>query len=452
MAIFKMHCIKACTIEKSIIYYDNLTSELFDENRELIDMSGVEYKNWSNVQSAFAVSAETPGTKDIPGTKRLKIQLGLACNYKCDYCIQGHEHVDSEQLPLDKFINLLPEKMDLEVIEFWGGEPLLYWKTLKPLAEALRKRYGDNFYFYMATNGSLLTYEINEWLIKMGFHVSVSHDGPGQAVRGKDPLADLEQRAIIFDSYKRLPKGGFSFNAMTHKQNASRHDICQWFKKEIDQELGKGFEFFLGEGAFFSPKTLEHRVYCLNTYDEIINYRRTSLFEIREGSAPNSQIIPLRLHTLNNIIVNRIPLRVMYARCAADKEDVLIVDLSGNVFSCQNASPNDIAANGKSHTMGNLQEPGKIKVDAMTHWSYRSECVNCPALALCLGGCPTRENSRELQELNCDMLFSDNIPFFAAVIEMITGFIPYYIEGPQPEDRKDIFGVVVGGDENLLDD
>jgi hypothetical protein len=50
------------------------------------------------------------------------------------------------------------------------------------------------------------------------------------------------------------------------------------------------------------------------------------------------------------------------------------------------------------------------------------------------------------------MLFNDNISFLAAAIECLTGCLPYYIEGPQPEDRKDIFGAVEGGAESLLKD
>ena len=50
----------------------------------------------------------------------------------------------------------------------------------------------------------------------------------------------------------------------------------------------------------------------------------------------------------------------------------------------------------------------------------------------------------DLWDAGCNNTFSDNIPFFAAAIETLTGYIPYYIEGPQREDRKDIFGLVNG--------
>jgi uncharacterized protein len=49
-----------------------------------------------------------------------------------------------------------------------------------------------------------------------------------------------------------------------------------------------------------------------------------------------------------------------------------------------------------------------------------------------------------LWDATCDNSFSDNIVFFAIAFEMMTGCIPMYIEGPQREDRKDIFGHVNG--------
>ncbi len=47
----------------------------------------------------------------------------------------------------------------------------------------------------------------------------------------------------------------------------------------------------------------------------------------------------------------------------------------------------------------------------------------------------------ELWEAGCDNAFSDNVVFLAAAVEFLTGFVPVYIEGPQREDRKDIWGL-----------
>lgn len=448
MPIFKIHTRMPKTDKRLIFYYDSLSSDLYDEDQKLVTYDIKENTDWSTHPSVFAVSATNPSRKDVVGMKRLKIKLGLSCNYNCAYCIQGH--LDPiRPLPLSNFLSLIPDEAQPDSIEFWGGEPLLYWETIKPLAQAFRDRYPE-VNFYTATNGSLLTYEMNEFIEKINMKVSISHDGPGQYLRGKDPLQDIKQRAIIFDLMRRIPKR-FSFNAMVHALNPSRKNINDWFKKEIEQEMGVGFDFNIGEGAFISPKVPEHRRFCFTNYNDNIDWRRLALSEIRDNECPNMQYPKVKLGIMGACLCYNKPLRLYNARCGADREDNIVVDLAGNVFTCQNTSLGETSENGQVVNMGSLLEPNEIEVNAMTHWSYREECLNCPVLVLCLGGCPTGDTDLEVKQLNCEMLFSDNIPFFASAFEYITGFLPYYIEGPQSEDRKDIFGAVSTREEELID-
>ena len=45
-----------------------------------------------------------------------------------------------------------------------------------------------------------------------------------------------------------------------------------------------------------------------------------------------------------------------------------------------------------------------------------------------------------LWDRSCDNAFSDAVPIFAAGVEFLTGLVPIHIDGPQRDDRKDIFG------------
>jgi uncharacterized protein len=45
-----------------------------------------------------------------------------------------------------------------------------------------------------------------------------------------------------------------------------------------------------------------------------------------------------------------------------------------------------------------------------------------------------------LWDRSCENAFSDAVPIFAAGFEFLTGLVPIYIDGPQRDDRKDIFG------------
>ena len=47
-----------------------------------------------------------------------------------------------------------------------------------------------------------------------------------------------------------------------------------------------------------------------------------------------------------------------------------------------------------------------------------------------------------LWDAACDNAFADHLPFFAAAIEHITGYMPFFIDGPQRASRRDIFGLI----------
>ena len=47
----------------------------------------------------------------------------------------------------------------------------------------------------------------------------------------------------------------------------------------------------------------------------------------------------------------------------------------------------------------------------------------------------------QLWEAGCDAAYSDNLIFFAAAIEFLTGCMPIFIDGDLPPERKDIFGL-----------
>ena len=75
------------------------------------------------------------------------------------------------------------------VIELWGGEPFVYWKTIKNLVPQLREMY-PNVRFAMITNGTLLTEDKISFCEKYSIDLTFSHDGQGYRLRGADPLDD----------------------------------------------------------------------------------------------------------------------------------------------------------------------------------------------------------------------------------------------------------------------
>ena len=319
-----------------------------------------------------------------------------------------------------------------EVVEFWGGEPLVYIKTLRPLAEALRLKF-PQARFSVITNGSLLNLQTNQWLDHLGFTVSISHDGPGQHVRGPDPLEDPLARQAILELYQRLaPQGRFSFNAMVNRSNQSRAAIQAFFA-----ELTGDPDVMIGEGGFVDAYDDGGRTLSLKS-DEFHAFRRQAFQEIRQGKAGRISSVRDRTMSFVNSLRFKRPASSLGQKCGMDRTDSIAVDLKGNVLTCQNVSAAAVAPNGESHRIGHTSQVQDVMLKTVTHWSHRQECPGCPVLQICKGACMFLEGP--LWDVSCDNAYSDALPIFAAGIEFLTGLVPVHIEGELREVRKDIFG------------
>jgi uncharacterized protein len=327
---------------------------------------------------------------------------------------------------LDSWVTSPPEK-----VEFWGGEPLVYIKTLRPLAEAIRAKY-PNAELSVITNGSLLNTETNDWLDQMGFSVGISHDGPGQHVRGPDPLQDPDKRAAIMDLYARLaPKGRISFNAMVNRSNASRAAIQRFFVELTGDPMVP-----IGEGGFVDAYDEGGIAQSLQE-GELHAFRNLAFHEVRTGQAANVQAVRNKTASFINSIRTGRPASSLGQKCGMDKGENIAVDLRGNVLTCQNVSAASAAPNGQAHRIGHVSDLTAVKLNTSTHWSKRKDCPSCPMLQICQGSCMFLEGP--LWDRSCDNAYSDAVPIFAAGIEFLTGLVPVRIEGPHRADRHDLW-------------
>jgi uncharacterized protein len=426
---FTLHCSDGAN--QRLFYYDNETSMLTDENgRQVRDEKKVVYENYGKVKST---SFDLPNGKDA-SVKALKIQLGLACNYACQYCSQNtHRALRVEGQPrdvevfmrnLDTWLTGAPKR-----IEFWGGEPFAYWKTLKPLAEAMRRKY-PKASLLIITNGSLLTREINQWICDIDIDVGISHDGPGQHVRGPDPLDDPEQRKIILDLFRRRASlGKVSFNAMINRQNMDRAAIQKFFRAVLGS-----YYFTIGEGAFIDPYDEKSSELSLQTHEEALSFRKLALESIRRNKISNFSVMR-RVEEIVASISSARPSSALWQKCGMDRPDTLAVDLKGNVLTCQNVSVASRSPNGQSHHLGHVSRLDEVKLKTATHFANRSECRDCPVVQSCKGSCMFLHGP--LWEKACNNAYNDQLPFFAAAIERMTGYLPHRIEAPTlPPERS----------------
>jgi uncharacterized protein len=372
----------------------------------------------------------------------LKIQLGLSCNYSCEYCSQRFVERAEETTNNDIFLfmarlkNLnFDEDLGLK-IEFWGGEPFVYWKTLKPLVAALKEKFSTWKIpprYSIITNGSLLTPEINQWIIDNMDGGAISHDGPGQHVRGPDPFIDPEKKQLALDLYKAMD-GKFSFNSMLNAQNISRLKIYEWFVDFTGDP-----EVRLGEGGLVDAYDDGGISLSLNTEEEHYNFRKIAFSDLFSNINIGFGGIQQKINSFIYSVLNHNPATVVHQKCGMDNEFTLAVDLKGNVLTCQNVSNVAINSNGEPHLSGNILDMDNVAITTSTHWSERKECSQCPVLHICKGSC--MYVSGEYWHHSCSNAYSDAVVLFAIAFLRITNYIPVSIDSDTlPIMRKDIWG------------
>ena len=445
--IFEIEATRFEDGDKRVFHYDNMANVLKDSDGNVFEYP-------ADQMPQYSLKPYKPFDKNRPLKKsklisHLKIQMGLSCNYSCDYCSQ--KFVERQPETSKKDIDVFMEKLDnlhfdedvgLRV-EFWGGEPLVYWKTMKPLAEAIAEKF-DSWktkpIFSIITNGSILTDEIIDWLMMMDFGVSISHDGPGQFVRGPDPFDDPEQKERILGLYRMMTRLGksFSFNAMLNAKNQSRKEIYDWFVNLTGDE-----NVILGEGSLVDAYDEEGISNSLITKQEHFEFRKRAFGELYASEGKIGFLPQLgKIDDLMAAILSHRESKYLGQKCGMDDEHTISVDLRGNVMTCQNVSSLEISKNGESHHGGTLDDYSNVELKSVTHWSNRKECPECPVLHICKGACMFLDE--KYWDISCANAYSDNVALFAAAFTVMTnGYIPTLIKSDTlPLDRQDIFGTI----------
>jgi len=447
MTLFNITSINSETKKIHKLFYDNETSYLYDlttSTQYPIDKD----KNFNDDKDCYKISKTSPAKK-TKNFRTLKISFGLKCNYSCEYCSQRFVPETDEDKNFD--VNLFLEKIystfdfgesgEGKKIEYWGGEPLIYWNKIVPIAESIRKKY-PKIAMSIITNGSLMTKEKADWIDKLGIYIGMSHDGPGQSVRGPDPFDIPKIKENILYLYELLkPKGMMSFNSMLNNRNTSRAKIQEYF---ID--LTGDPDVQIGEGGFIDAYDMGGYGMSLEK-SQFKDFSLNAFKEIRQGLCVNFSIVRLKIVEFLKTFYLGKHSKTISQKCGMDKEHNIAIDLNGDVLTCQNVSSVATAPNGESHKIGNIDDFDNIKLNTATHWSHREKCSSCPVLQLCQGSCMFLEGP--LWEASCNNEYYEKIPYLCAVIEHLTNCIPIYIEGDLPQERKDIFGLFKDGEFNL---
>lgn len=423
---YELHCEDAAGEEVTLVYSPHESTLVDESGTPLLD--DIDPANYPVVRR---VSPHSPGVKSA-APRVLKIQLGMQCNYSCSYCNQAAEvgsasvtkTADAEAFlaGLDRWLAGTPER-----IEFWGGEPLLYFAKLRRLVPALRQRF-PKARLSMVSNGSLMDAEILDFIEEHDIFVAISHDGPGQHLRGPDPFDDPVRAHWLREFWRR--RGGAvrraAFNFVLTPANADVQATRRWLAERVgDPDLLVDME---GVVTVYDQQTLAGSGHW--TEQDYERMREGLKAAFATGDALKVRDLAFRAQDFIESLRTKRPSSALGQKCGMDDPRELALDLNGNVMTCQNTG-----AEGK-HRIGQVDDMDQVRLDTSTHWSGRESCNHCPVVQLCKGSCMYLDG--DLFAQSCESEYQWNVAVLGEVLHQVTGLRLKSISGDirRPKRRR----------------
>ncbi|KOR87837.1 thioether cross-link-forming SCIFF peptide maturase [Paenibacillus solani] len=321
--------------------------------------------------------------------KALCLNVAHTCNLSCDYCFasQGKYNGDRAimsfevgQRAIDFLLENSGHHRNLD-IDFFGGEPLMAWKTVKQIvayARSKEQEHKKNFRFTFTTNGMLLSDEITEFLNKEMYNVVLSLDGR------KEVHDRLRTTANGKGSYEHIvPK----FQEFVQKRGDQEYYVRGTytgnnvdFTNDIFHIADLGFDKISMEPVICDPR----ETYALTDDDlpEIYNqYEILATEMIKRGEQDKGFTFYHYMLDLSEgpCIQKRI------TGCGSGTE-YLAVTPWGELFPCHQFVGDE------EYSMGNIWD-GITKPELQCQLKQsncysKPECKDCWAKLYCSGGCP----------------------------------------------------------------
>ena len=320
--------------------------------------------------------------------KALCLHVSHTCNLNCEYCFasQGKYHGDRALMSLEvgkRAIDFLVEnsgtRKNLEV-DFFGGEPLMNWNTVKDIvayARSIEKEKNKNFRFTLTTNGMLIDDDVIEFANKEMHNVVLSldgrkevHDHLRKTVNGKGSYDIIVPKFQDFVR-RRGDKGYYIRGTFTHN-NVD-------FTEDIFHMADLGFTELSMEPVVCSPND----PYAL-TYDDLPKIFRQYEILAEYMLEREKQGKPI---TFYHYMIDLTGGPCIYKRisgCGSGTEYMAVTPW-GDLYPCHQFVGDE------KYLLGNIYD-GVTNKEIQNEFKMcnayaRKECKDCWAKLYCSGGC-----------------------------------------------------------------
>ena len=307
------------------------------------------------------------------------IMLGFACNFNCKYCMQHEFKTDKMKVECNpEVIDFIKEQASINErinINFFGGEPLLYFNTIKDIVLSLSKL--DNISYNLITNGSLLNEETVNFINEHNIPVCISWDGRNTKLsRGIDVFETNK------DNIFKL-KNGFSVSSVLNAYNSPKTILEDVFElnKEYKKVYNTDIEYNIDNIYYLENSNsdiflLDFEKYK-NDVEELINKyiydnKNTNYFEQKYVS------------DFMNMIKSYDENQILEFPACRNGINVLNIDLNGNLYLCHNNSDKVL---GTIHSNSNDYYNKYEEYNNILPNYYLEHCKTCSVKYCCSKGC-----------------------------------------------------------------
>ena len=348
-----------------------------------------------------------PSFKSFGIVKSLCFMVAQDCNLRCKYCFGdagtfGHRAIMSEDIGIAA-VDFLIKKSGIRKhceIDFFGGEPLLNFKTVQAVTEYVRSREKTTnkiFKLTLTTNGMLLDDKKISWLNENNISVVLSLDGRKKIHDAMRPdISGNGSYERVIKNFKNLveSRGGENYYLRGTYTNKNLD-----FAEDVLSIADNGFNILSVEPVVLKDSELALTEKDLpRIFAEYDKLTEIYLSRYREGNGFNF------FHF--NVDLNNGPcVAKRLAGCGAGHEYFAVAE-NGDLYPCHQFVGRD------KYKLGDI-----FNGVTAEHWTKyfrdsnvltKSKCKDCWAKFFCSGGCHANADLfngdiREPYEIGCEI-------------------------------------------------
>lgn len=285
---------------------------------------------------------------------KITIVLGYKCNLSCSYCYESRQENVEVSIDVKKIETFIKEycilnKIEEVAIEFYGGEPMVYFKELIEISENMKNYFEEKYSFTIMTNGTLLSKEKIHIMRELGLKkIEISIDG----------------NEVVHNNRRPMINGNNSFKRIVNNITELKEEINIVIRINIDKENSECIDELLD---IFEEYDLKKSVFIYFT--NVINCSKNCDLEDDTINLLPDMYVKAFERQFN------IPFRI-YAigPCHMHKKNSFGLKPNGDLVKCLAV---DSFIGNINNDLNPIQESK----------NYISTCKNCALFPICFGGC-----------------------------------------------------------------